>query len=935
MRGLFITFIVFFVAAFTPLIAQEGMEGLRHGKLENGMTYYVKHSKAEPGRGSFYLVQNVGSILEEDHENGLAHFLEHMAFNGTTHFPEGVMPYLRGKGIFTFNARTGVNQTVYNIEDVPTVNRGLVDTCMFIVKDWCSEILLKDKDIDDERGVIIEEWRSHYNVGRRLQEGSAPVVYNHTKYARRNVIGSVELLKSFPYDVLREFYHKWYRPDLQCVIVVGDVDEVEYEKQVRELFGQIPARENPRERYEVEVPDRADMDYMLILDEENPSKMISYHQRVHRVTDLDEVGRKSYSFKARIFNAIWGQRLSRIVNANREKLLSASAEFGTFVRNYNGFSIDVVPYKNQDAEAFEQVWSVWEEICRFGFTDSEVERVQESIFQELQKMESAVEKESNPYYVNVFQANFLSGTPFHDQKEELDLLKEALLEITTEDMNAWVRSWASDTSRVVVVSGNDKDYKYLTKEQVLDIMAKVGEKDLTPEVVEHEIPAGFDLGLQAGTIKKVKKLDRFKAEEWTLSNGARVFYKYVEEGHGFFSMACSSHGGRSVVATEDLPTLTAMQALTMKSGLYKYDLNTLKELVQGKQVRLNMMIGDYTEGFGGSTKVDNAELLFQLFYLMFEQPRFEKQAFDKYVERARYMYENRRQTPQDLVQDSIRKLTVREDERNRDLGGAYFDKMNFERLEPLYRERFSNAKEFVFCIVGDIGRDEAVRLTSEYIGALPSRKGKVEKYIIRNYDVDVDTLAREFKVQMPGDKGMVNIALENDAKFSDKEQLALNIWGQMLRNRFFSIVREQEGATYGVNVDVNSMTFPYRKATLMIGFDTQRDKVESMKEIIFSELEKSKNEFFVESELTPILISIKRGQAQADENIGVDYWMSVLNNYAEYGTDITDHKIFNKTIESITVEDIRNVARKFLKNVKLRDWVIKSEEVNPLSDWEN
>ena len=227
MRGLFITFIVFFVAAFTPLIAQEGMEGLRHGKLENGMTYYVKHSKAEPGRVSFYLVQNVGSILEEDHENGLAHFLEHMAFNGTTHFPEGVMPYLRGKGIFTFNARTGVNQTVYNIEDVPTVNRGLVDTCMFIVKDWCSEILLKDKDIDDERGVIIEEWRSHYNVGRRLQEGSAPVVYNHTKYARRNVIGSVELLKSFPYDVLREFYHKWYRPDLQCVIVVGDVDEVD------------------------------------------------------------------------------------------------------------------------------------------------------------------------------------------------------------------------------------------------------------------------------------------------------------------------------------------------------------------------------------------------------------------------------------------------------------------------------------------------------------------------------------------------------------------------------------------------------------------------------------------------------------------------------------------------------------------------------------
>ena len=394
------------------------------------------------------------------------------------------------------------------------------------------------------------------------------MVYNHTKYARRNVIGTVELLKSFLYDLLREFYHKWYRPDLQCVIIVGDIDEVEYENKVKEMFGRIPARVNPQERYEVEIPDRADLDYMLILDPENRSKMISFHQRAHRVDGLDELERKSYSFKARIFNAIWGQRLARIVNANQEKFLSASAEFGSFVRNYNGFSLDIVPYKDKDVEAFEQVWMVWEEIRRFGFTDVEVERVQEALFQELQKMERAAEKESNPYYVSVFQSHFLSGLPFREQSEELDVLKEALLEITPEDMNAWIHSWATDSNQIIVVSGNDKDYKYLTKDQALDVMAKVAKKDIQPETIERKIPEGFDLKLQGGTIKKVKKLDRFKAEEWTLSNGARVFYKYVEEGNGFFSMACSSHGGRSVVDAEDLPTLAAMQALAMKSGLY-------------------------------------------------------------------------------------------------------------------------------------------------------------------------------------------------------------------------------------------------------------------------------------------------------------------------------------------------------------------------------
>ena len=934
MRGLLFTIAIFLFTAIAPLTAQEGMEGLRYGKLDNGLTYYVKHSEAQPGRVSFYLVQNVGSILEEDHENGLAHFLEHMAFNGTTHFPNGVMPYLRGRGIFSFNAKTGINQTVYNIEDVPVAEGGLVDTCMFIVKDWCSEILLKDKDIDDERGVIIEEWRSHYNVGRRLQEGSAPVVYNHTKYARRNVIGSVELLQSFPSDVLREFYHKWYRPDLQCVIVVGDIDEMEFEKKVKDLFGQIPARENPLERYDVEIPDRADLDYMLILDKENPTKMISFHQRAHRQKGLDEVERKAYSFKARIFNALWGQRLARIVNANKEKFLSASGKFESFVRNYNGFSLDVIPYKNQDADAFEQVWTVWEGIRRFGFTDVEVERVQEVLFQDLMKMESVAEKQSNSYYVSVFQNHFLSGMPFHEQPEELELLKEALLEITAEDMNDWVHSWANDSSQIVVVSGNDKDYNYLTKEQVLSIMAKVAEKDIQPEVEEHKTPEPFDLKLQAGTIKKVKKLDRFKAEEWTLSNGAKVFYRHVDEGHGFFSLACSSHGGRSVVAAEDLPTLTAMQALTLKSGLYKYDLNTLKELIQGKQIRLNMMISDYTEGFGGNTKAENAELLFQLYYLLFQNPRFDKTQFDKYVERSRYMYENKRVTPQDLVQDTIRILTTREDERNKDYGVAYFDMMNFDRLESLYRERFSNAKEFTFCIVGDIDRDEAARLAREYIGALPSKKGKKEEYVIRDYSVDTDTITREFKVVMPGDKGMVNIMLENDAKFSLKEQIALGIWGQMLRARYFSIVREQESATYGVNADASYRDFPDRKATLMIGFETESDKVERMKEIIYRELDRSKKELFKESELTPVVTAMKRGNEQANENLGIDFWMNVLNSYAEYGTDITDHKAFDKALDSMTVEDIQQVARKFLKHVKLRDWVIKSEKENPLSDWE-
>lgn len=918
--------LLFIVLLFSGARAQSPMEGLRQGKLANGLTYYVQHSTLQPGKVSFYLVQNVGAILEEDGETGLAHFLEHMAFNGTEHFPDGLMPYLRGEGFYTFNAHTGINETVYNLDDVPLDNTALVDTCLDIIKDWSNGILLKDKDIDDERGIIIEELRSRHTLSRRLTEAAAPYIYNHSKYGVRNVIGTVEHLKAFHADTLRAFYRKWYRPDLQCVIITGDIDEEEWTGKLREQLGQIPAATDAPVRYDITIDENDAPIYKLLLDAENRSKSITLHQRIAKVKHDSEEARRNYSLSARFFTQLWQNRLNRLRNSNEEKFLSASVRFNTFVRGYNGFTMEITPFERQDSAAFEQLWTLWEQIRRQGFTTDEVKQLQESEYKNLEELQRNADKNRNNYYVGIFKNHFLNGIPYYSPEEEVEKLMETVLEYTPEKMKQWIDSWADNRNITVIADGNTPDYPYLTEKQVNQILKKVSTKKLQQQQQARAIPTLFDLNVRPGKITKIKKIKPLEAEIWTLSNGAQVVYKEVPEGRGTFSLVCSSHGGRSVVEAEDLPSLDAMQALVLQSGLYKFDRNTIQDIIRGKKMSANLFLNEWTEGLGGIAMTGDAELYFQFIHLMFEKPRFTREQFDKFVQRRRFIYENTPQTPLKAVQDSIRRLTTLASARTREVDLSYINDMDFAKVEPLYRARFSNGKDFVFCIVGDIPREKAQEMACQYLATIPATKAKKEKFIIHEYSANMDSIVREFDIHAPEEKGIIDISFSNEMKFSDREQLAFTIYGLMLRNRYFRIIREEQSGAYGVNVQTNYSIFPKLSESLAINFETDPAKASALRSIALKELHRSHTTLFTPNELKAIVISMKQDKEMQENNKGLDYWMNVLNNYIEFGIDLTSPDHFEDIIDSITPEDIQKVAQKFFDGAKKKDILIKITE---------
>lgn len=922
-KGLLLIFLL--VVSSLAAVAQE-MSRYKQGVLPNGMTYYIKHTSLQKGEVSFYLMQNVGSILEEDHENGLAHFLEHMAFNGTEHFPNGIMAMLKSRGINTFNASTSINETIYNIDNVPTTSSGLTDTCLLILKDWSNGILLKDKDINEERGVIIEEWRGRAGVARRMQDKTAPSIYNNSKYTFRNVIGKVELLENFPCHVLKDFYKKWYRPDLQAIVIVGDINEVEYEKRVVDLFSNNKMPENPEPRPSVRINSNDKPLYCLALDTENKSKYISLVQRFERIIYQNPMDLRKASISANMFNAMLKKRISRIKNDNIEEFLGATISFSPFVRDYNALTINIIPLHNKDLNAFEQVMSIWEDVRRNGFTQDEFEQQQQVAYEDVKQMQTNMDRTNNGYYVGMFRNNFFMQAPIADVKENVENSLETILELSVEDVNKWVKSWAvSDCNISVVVAGNDEKYSYLTEPQMLEIVAKVKTKNIESQRIKKSADQLIDFEVTAGTIVKREALKRFDAEVWTLSNGATVVYKNLKDSRGEFVFVASSKGGRSVVNTKDLPSLTAMSDLSLKSGIYHHDRNAIQDFFGGKRLKLNMKIDGTTEGIGGGAPTEHAELFFQMYHLMIAKPVFAKDQFEKYVQQSKYRIDNTPKTPMDLVSDSIRLLMTIPNDRTRTVDKSYIDEMNFDRMLPLYNERFSNAADFTYCIIGDISPEEALKLASKYIGSLPTVQAKKEKAVYYDFSVKTPLIKREFFTELPDNKAIVDISYVGNEKMSKKEAMALNVLTSILRNRYFEKIREQAGGTYGVNVSGGHSDYPRNSQSLTVKFETEKEKVDTLIKLVYNELELIRREGVTEAESSEILSMMKRQKRQMDEKQDVGYWLNVLNQYIERGIDTTLPSYFEEIVDTITPDDIRKVTEKVLTKSKLREIIVKAK----------
>lgn len=649
------------------LYAQDDSKIFRHGKLNNGLTYYVRHTTMQPGKADFYLVQNVGALMEEDNQNGLAHFLEHMAFNGTESFKEGIPHFLKRRGVTQFNAQTGQDETVYYMTGVATADTGLVDSCLLVMKDWSGFLLLDPVEIDKERGVIKEERRSRRNLGMRLREQTDPYVFNHSKYATRNIIGSEEIIQNFTPDELRAYYKDFYRPDQQAVIVVGDVDAAKMEADIRKLFNPIPKRVNPKPRLVYGIPDNEEPLYTKAFDKEMTESSVTLLKRVKQTppTSLKEMMKRNLI--NRFYNQIVEKYLQKYIESKNPSFVQTMVGFNGLVRNYDRWNIYMQAYPGKEKQALKELLGEIERIHRHAINDKEVKEQVEAYLPGLEESEKYKDKFPNEVYVQLYQNNFLEGKPITSIEEDIAYSREILSELTAKDFHDWIASWNSDYKNwVFIMQGNDPTYNFPTQDEILDIMKEVREGELSAGA-EEEVKAVplLDYEVKGGEIVKTKKIKELDAEEWTLSNGCKVYYKFTDQDGIKVSLLGESAGGLSLLPAEDLPSASALSTLIMYSGLYKHTMPMMQAILKGHQIHPNVTLGETFEGVSGFCNNNETEILLQIIYLFFEHPRFDRGDFDKYVYVNRLRVENTPRTVNDTISEQMQKLRIKDSPRDR------------------------------------------------------------------------------------------------------------------------------------------------------------------------------------------------------------------------------------------------------------------------------
>ena len=921
-RILFISFISFWVSG--ALHAQDNPNVFRHGKLDNGLTYYVRHTSMQPGKADFYLVQNVGALMEEDNQNGLAHFLEHMAFNGSESFKEGIPHFLERRGIKRFNARTGQDETVYYMTSVAVTEPGLADSCLLVMKDWSGFLLLRPKEIDKERGVIQEERRTRRDLNARLREQTDPFVFNHSKYATHNVIGSEEILKNFTPQELRDYYNDFYRPDLQAVIIVGDVDAAKTEAEIQRLFNPIPKRENPKPRLVYEIPENMEPLYTKATDREMTEPAISLMKRVQapHPTSMKEMMKRNMI--QRFYNQIMEKYLQKYIETKNPSFMEAMVGYGSLVLNYDRWNIYMKAYPHKERQALKELMEEIERIHLYLINDKEIAAQVKDYLPGLDETEKNKDKFPNEVYVQIYQNNFLEGKPITSIEEDIAYSREILAELTAKDFHDWIASWNGDSKNwVFAVEGRDADYDFPTKEEIVNILKDA--RKVESAETEEEIKAVplLDYEVKGGEIVKTKKIKLLDAEEWTLSNGCKVYYKFSDQDGVKVSLMGESPGGKSLLPAEDLPSADALATLSMYSGLYNHNMQMMQEILKGHQVRPNITLGETFEGLGGYCDNNETEMLFQIVYLFFEHPRFNRDDFDKFMYINKLQIENAPSTVNDTVTRQLTALRVEDSPRLWKLNGKYYDAMDYDKMVSIFHDRFQDASDFQFYLTGNIQREEAQQLVKRYLGAIPSiyRKEKAVHYDFRKKGSMTETI----EANIPDNKYMINIEYSNTLKLKPEEELAIDVIRSVLANRYQEIIREDEGGAYGVNVGVSYNQHPKPIQTIAVNFQSNTEKGDRMRAIVHEQIDKLVAEGVSEEDVEDMVLVMKKGRANMLENRGNAHWQEALRYYTETGKDIDSPALFEKPIEKLNAKVVHEVARKLFGSATLVDIVIRSK----------
>lgn len=889
---------------------------VRTGKLANGLTYYIRHNKLPENRADFYIAQKVGSMQEDAGQEGLAHFLEHMAFNGTTNFPDkSMLEYLQNNGIKfgqNINAYTGFDETVYYMSNVPTTNQKLVDSVLLVLHDWSSGIALKEAELDKERGVIREEWRSRGGAQQRLLEKMLPVMFKDSKYANRLPIGSIDVINNFKPEEIRAYYKKWYRPDLQGIIVVGDFDAEKMEAQVKELFGKIPAQENPAERVYFPVPDNKEPLVSIASDPEaTRSQLMVFfkHDVLPDEVKLSQAGLVIDYIKAAA-TAMLNERFAEMAQKPDAPFLGASAEDGNYfvAKTKDAWMVAGVSSEEKIKDAIAAMIRETERVRKFGFTASEYDRVRTNILEDYESAYNNRDKQRNESYSKSYVESFINNLPLPGIEYEYNMMNMIAPEIPVEAINQTIAELIGDDNIAVSISGPEKKgLVYPTEKEIVDLINKVKAEKIEAYVEEVSNEPLISKMPTPGKITKVEKDEAMGATVWTLQNGMKVVLKPTTFKDDEISMSARSVGGYSQYVAKDPINARMMNNVMKLGGVGNFSVTALNKALAGKTASATPGIMLTTQGFGGSSSIKDFETMLQLVYLYFTAPRADDDAFKSFMQRMETQLKNQEADPMIAFVDAATKALYGNNPLAKRIKVEDLAKVDYKRVMEMYKKQFSNPGNFVFTFVGNIDEAKVKPVIEQYLASLPGKAAKAD-FVKVPMGIEKGKTAETVEREMQTPKATVMIASSGTMERNLKNELSMSILDQVLDIVYTEKVREDEGGTYGVSTRGSISRYPEGQTTLEINYETDPAKYEGLNKIIHRELKNLVDNGLRAEDFNKVKeFMLKQYNESVKEN---GYWMGVLSTKYFYGED--DHTDYLKTLNAITAKDVQEFAKKLL-----------------------
>ncbi len=911
--------IVLFIGTILSCVAQQKYAplpmdpDLRYGILDNKLTYYIRHNETEKDRADFYIVQNVGAILEEDSQNGLAHFLEHIAFNGTKNYPgKGIINYLETIGVkfgANINAYTSLDETVYNLKSVPTYRSGIVDSCLLILHDWSSFISCEDDEIDKERGVILEEWRTRNTSDRRLWKQSSQILYEGSQYAKRDIIGDTAIILNFHPDSLRAYYKKWYRPDLQGIIIVGDVDVDYVENKIKEIFADIPEPVNAATRVVYDLKKLDTTKVCILTDPEAKYTIgnITYrHPAMPEEVYASIVG-YSTSVIDNLINKMINARLDEVLKEKNCPLTYASMSYGSQVKSCDGYELMYMIKDNNCIKATEKILSIAEQARRYGFTESELYRAKETTLASFEKAYSEKTKTKNGSYVGEYKRNFTSFEPIPGIEWEYNTIKRLLSTITSEVVNKRFADYFATNQVTVLMTAGDKDKNSLPSEdQLMQLVGTRKDIAVSPYKDKAKNKPLVKKAPKAGAIVDVYHNPKLDYTLWTLSNGAKVIIKSTKLKNDEILMTVYSEGGISTVDNlKMLSTAKITDNIIDANGLGDFDVTQLEKALAGKNVTVSPSISMYDAKLSGRSTIKDFKTMLQLTYLYQTAARKDPAAYSTIISQYETVLENRSADPMNDYRDSIQVLSTGRNKYTKPFKKECLSEVKEADAIKFYKSLFYCPEKFTYIFVGNLDVDSVKNDILSYIGGIKPSKSKQTSWIDRGIRQPSGHTKCDFSKTLSVPKSADYFSYMAKMEYNLKNKLKLAILRSVLDYRYLESCREREGGTYGVSVRQSLTVVPDTAGYLKIAFDTDPDKEALLSGIIKEEIDKIIKEGVRADDFQKAKEALQKSFSESLLENG--YWSGQLVHLSKYGW--CDNITYTEVLASITSEDIRQTLK--------------------------